>query len=806
MGHNTKAAPPPPSRVAIGLLTILILVYFATFAWLTVRRHESLHSSAFDLGNYVQPLWNTFHGQPLRLTTLPDVESSLGLHVEPILLPIALLYFLWSDPRLLLILQTLAVALAAMPLFALARLELKDDWAGVVLAALYLLYTPLEAANFFDFHPVTLAPAFLLSALYFLRRQRYGWMIVFLLAAMSTKEEVSLIAAMFGLYIILVQRRPCVGAALVLFSVLWFYVAVYVIIAHFNAAGRSPFLAYFARWGDNPVSIAWAMLNRPSESLALFWSDERLAYLATLLGPFAFLSLLGPEVLLLGLPSLAINLVSDNPIMRRPGHFAHYSAAIVPFVVAAALIGIGRCTRWIDPPAGSKPAGGFRQLYLLLALTALTSLVYHRQQGFTPLASAYRPFAVTSRQQTFADLTRKIPPTAALSATEEVAAHLSHRARLYIYPTIADAEYALLAVPPADSGGLFRGSVSDLERGGFGIIAAGDGLVLLQRGAPARAQTEQVYTAPRLVEPAIQYPLRITFGDALELLGYNVVEERSGLLYFSLQLFWRATRPVSSDYRFFTFLADGQENAIPGTETELSLPFWYPTSRWRPGEVLRADTFRWTADKPGEYRIVLGVFEGPDRWDAAHRLPARLVTSDLVVPLRSNETLVQIASWRADGWNAEVTTPRRVFTPPRLAHPLRADLGGRVRFLGYDLACQARRAVECHPGGELLLTLYWQALTRMDTSFTVFVHLLDAEGRTRAQRDGLPVNGDWPTTRWLEGEIVADNIRVPLSTDIPPGVYTLAIGLYDLASGGRLTLDTTGEDRVILGKVRVEKP
>jgi hypothetical protein len=66
---------------------------------------------------------------------------------------------------------------------------------------------------------------------------------------------------------------------------------------------------------------------------------------------------------------------------------------------------------------------------------------------------------------------------------------------------------------------------------------------------------------------------------------------------------------------------------------------------------------------------------------------------------------------------------------------------------------------------------------------TAFVHLLNADGEIVAQRDHIPADGTRPTTGWLPGEIVADSYRLPLP---PGGPYTLAVGLYDAASGMRI--------------------
>jgi len=142
------------------------------------------------------------------------------------------------------------------------------------------------------------------------------------------------------------------------------------------------------------------------------------------------------------------------------------------------------------------------------------------------------------------------------------------------------------------------------------------------------------------------------------------------------------------------------------------------------------------------------------------------------------------------------------FDMPAIGQLLSTNLADQVLFLGYDLNAQNIR-----PGGTLTLTLYWQALQEMDTSYTVFVHLLDGDNRVRAQRDFIPGEGETPTTGWVKGEILSDAVQLGLPPDLPAGAYTLEVGLYDASNGQRLeVVDGAGRvvgDRVLLEQVRV---
>lgn len=102
-------------------------------------------------------------------------------------------------------------------------------------------------------------------------------------------------------------------------------------------------------------------------------------------------------------------------------------------------------------------------------------------------------------------------------------------------------------------------------------------------------------------------------------------------------------------------------------------------------------------------------------------------------------------------------------------------------LVGYDLADRGLTA-----GETLHLTLYWRGERPISLPFKVFVHLLAPGEENRGQVDSEPMGGHRPTTGWRPGEIIADSYAVPLSPDAPPGRYTVALGLYDAATGARL--------------------
>ncbi len=784
---------------ALLIVLLLMAAYMIFFSALTIARHEALQTNAYDLGNVDQAVWNTARGQPLAFTNWEGraktfkAGTRLAMHVEPIYFLIAPLYWIWSDPRALLILQSVVIALGALPAYWLARDRLGDGLPAVVFPAAYLLFPALEAANRFDFHAVTLAASLLLFAAYGLLSGRTRMFLIFALLAAATKEEMPLLVAMMGLYAAFVQRKPRLGIPVAIIGVVWFLVAAFVIVPMYNTSGRSPYLEYYDSAGLVGEGGAPMVLT-----LARLLTRDNLKYVLRLLMPVGWLSLFSPATLAMLAPSLLVNLISDNPQMHYLERY-HYAAPLVPIVIVSGIMGAA----WLSRRLGRGDPGRTRRIATLLSLWVLAcSLGYHYYRGFTPLAEGFVWPRVTEHARRLADIARLIPDDASLSAQHNLNPHFSQRDRINLFPYSLNTEYLLLdAATFTANKDNFLTWMRDEVVGSpeFGLVAAEDGYILLRRGAPQRPLPDAFYDFLRVRDPAPEYPLTVDFGDALRLHGYDIRGRRGDERLYTLYM--EALRPLTTNYQIALFQLDPDGSVVGATTEPPAALVWYPTSRWQPGEIIRIEfnpVTWWTRDIP-EFGVALGVYEGDDVWALGRRLPPQVITSRWQVRLPGERTLLQLATLRNRLWGAAEEVPPRQFTPPRMAHQVNADLGGQVRLLGYDV-----RPTEVRPGQELRVRLYWRARAPITQSYTVFVHLLDGENQVRGQRDSLPDRGLRPTYTWMPGEIVVDDVRFAVAPEASPGLYQIEVGMYLSDSGVRLPVtDANGTpqgDRVLLSQ------
>jgi hypothetical protein len=144
-------------------------------------------------------------------------------------------------------------------------------------------------------------------------------------------------------------------------------------------------------------------------------------------------------------------------------------------------------------------------------------------------------------------------------------------------------------------------------------------------------------------------------------------------------------------------------------------------------------------------------------------------------------------------------------------HSLDFRLGPSVWLRGFDSGVvqdDELPIILAQPGKALSLTLYWEAVEAVETSYTVFVHLVDAHDRIWSQRDSLPQGGDFPTDAWFRGDVIVDPYSILVPVDAPPGDYQLVAGMYEPTIGQRLPVfDAQGAslgDRASLARVTVE--
>jgi len=268
----------------------------------------------------------------------------------------------------------------------------------------------------------------------------------------------------------------------------------------------------------------------------------------------------------------------------------------------------------------------------------------------------------------------------------------------------------------------------------------------------------------------------------IELVGYRrpATEVRAGDVV-SLTLAMRA--PVTPTHYYVPAIKVGGLTFSFTTDSHLVTPLW------QPGEVI-VERF----DFALPHDMVAGAYEVTVQ---VNDLTAGRLT-ELAVPIGALHVAARL-------------------DPPATGHLLanfrqRVGLATAVAWNGFALrSAPWEEPLPARPGDIVNLLLQWQSLAKAEESYTVFVHLIDAANRPLVTLDYTPLGGAAPThlwiPKWLPGQRLWDPYRLPVPSDLAPGVYYIEVGLYEMTSGRRLHLaDPAGNlegDRFILGAVVV---
>ena len=451
---------------------------------LAVLQHRAFWTGRFDVGNLVQAVWSTAHGDVLSVTGLSGRQiSRLGAHFDPLVAAFAPLWWVWPDPSLLLVSQALGVATGAVPVYLLGRSHLRSEWAAAGFALAYLLHPATQWMVLDDFHPVAFATPLLLWAFWFLDGDRLLPFAVVALAACLTKEQIGLVVAAMGLWYAIRPGRRRIGAVIAVAGAAISVLAVAVVVPHFAPGGGSPFAGRYATVGGSPSGIAETALTDPSTILEALSASRDLAYLGDLLLPLLGLPLLAPLAALTAAPELVLNLLSDTKTQTSI-HF-HYSAGALPGLFVAAILGAAKLRRRFA--LARRPEGRAIVVSTVVAGVLLGPLPVWR---LVPLGSdlGAREHVVGDHARVAERALDLVPPGAVVSATNTLGAHLSERRRVLSFPVVAGAGWvAVDRMRPshrdeADAPEKLAAALAELEREGrFEVVFDEDGVLVLRR-------------------------------------------------------------------------------------------------------------------------------------------------------------------------------------------------------------------------------------------------------------------------------------------------------------------------------------
>lgn len=212
-----------------------VALYAAFYSFVSYLKYAHFVYGDFDLAVHAQVLWNLCHGS--AFSSILGIHF-LGNHAHLLHFLLVPLYALFPHAMTILILQSCALAAAAIPLYLFARSVLGYRWA-LLTAVLYLFYPGAGFTNLFEFHPTSLATLFLMAMLYFFQQKRFRAFAAMAFLAMLCQENIPLVVFMMGFWALWEKRRWPWSVFSFVAGAAYFLLAALVIIPHFNKIGRA---------------------------------------------------------------------------------------------------------------------------------------------------------------------------------------------------------------------------------------------------------------------------------------------------------------------------------------------------------------------------------------------------------------------------------------------------------------------------------------------------------------------------------------------------------------------------------------
>ena len=429
------------------LITLLVALDALGISLTGIARYRAGVTHFYDLGVFDNLVWQAAHG---RLFYYPQYEMSFfGDHFAPLLFLFVPFYWVFAHPCTLVILQSVALALGAIPLSQATRAilsrasgstgplgsELFREAAGIVLVLLYFANVSLLHISMFDFHPIAFVIPLTLAAYQAALAGRWPrfWVMSGLLLA--CQEESAISVASFGLFLVLFgedrnQRRR--GAALALAATVYFVLVMKLVIPAFQRPAAQAgwvYLTRYAHLGGTQYEVLRTLILHPLHALALCFAPYKLKTLFQLFLPLGLLPLLGWRTLLVALPSLLYNYISSRDAQFRIQY--QYFSATLPWLFVSASWGLlawGRVSARLTGNRGQRRWLSTVVCAVPLLVAGDSALRYDLK--LRPIRSEF--FATWPHWRAIDEVRAIIGPEASVSATNSLAPFFSERPEIYL--------------------------------------------------------------------------------------------------------------------------------------------------------------------------------------------------------------------------------------------------------------------------------------------------------------------------------------------------------------------------------------
>ncbi|MBK7965047.1 MAG: DUF2079 domain-containing protein [Bacteroidetes bacterium] len=442
-----------PHSALFGKWTIFVF-FTAVYALISLVNHYTFKTYAWDLGINNNAIWDYSHFRwnNCMLIDGPQFENVLSDHLTlyPIFISPLIHFF---GTYTMLVFQILAILFGGLGVYRCTFLKTENFiLSNIALISFFSMWGVFSALGF-DYHDNVVSAMFVPWIYYFLLKEKIVPMLLITLVMMIGKENMALWTVFIGAGLFLRYLKDPVKRKMALFvsciAIVYFYLAVNVIIPSFSNAGRGYLHFNYAALGLNFKEAFIRLVTDPIYVMKLLWVNHtgemdaigiktELHFVFFLSG--GILLLFRPVWMVMLIPIYAQKLFNDD--FTKWGINSHYSIEFAPILALGAFDVIG----------GFQKTDKFK-IWLGTLVTILTLLItiskmdtrvskwYIKENvAFYDKSHYIKEFDIPAVHEAL----KLIPDTASVAASEVLVPHLAFRETIYLYPLGKEPSYIAL--------------------------------------------------------------------------------------------------------------------------------------------------------------------------------------------------------------------------------------------------------------------------------------------------------------------------------------------------------------------------
>ena len=326
-------------------------VFFIFISAWTVCRVRTFCAPTYDFGIFSQMFYNMREsGFPLTTLERDGLLSHFAVHVSPIYYLFLPVYFFFSYPETLQILQAGVMASSVIPLWKLCRARGLSERVSALVCGILVFLPAFGGGAGYDLHENCFLTPLILWSFWGIEKKKYALSLIFVLLTLCVKEDAAVYTCVIGLWLCAKAlldsdrdgkwRDVAFGAAVIVVSVGWFA----AVTAYLSSKGDGVMTYRYSNFmydgSDSLLTVVKAVIMNPMKAVYECVDSEKIKYIGFTMLPLAGIPLYTRryERYILLIPYLLINLMSDYTYQHDI--FFQYSFGSTAFLVYLTVVNL----------------------------------------------------------------------------------------------------------------------------------------------------------------------------------------------------------------------------------------------------------------------------------------------------------------------------------------------------------------------------------------------------------------------------------------------------------------------------------